>query len=216
MVECYSCSDYRLLLPIWDMRIGSFDTGSDCLTCLSWAHVHSKCPEDVQLRKLCLKVNTRISTSYILSMVCSFMLALGLVSTRYSQITYTPTVLSQVMSSTSAPTILETITPTDRARDSLVITHFDDDPFMIVRQAYTPIATDIESEPLEDPIETKETQPLSLRVAPLSPDYTLASPNYTPNTPHSKKELEPIEASEIRIASPSDSTSPLSLDHPLT
>ncbi|GJX07709.1 hypothetical protein Tco_0195641 [Tanacetum coccineum] len=71
------------VVKIWDMRIGSFDTGSDCLTCLSWAHVHSKCPEDVQLRILCLKVNTRISTS-ILSLVCSFMLALGLVSTRYS------------------------------------------------------------------------------------------------------------------------------------
>ncbi|GKD27641.1 hypothetical protein Tco_1233855, partial [Tanacetum coccineum] len=84
----------------------------------------------------------------------------------------------------SAPTILETITPTDRARDSPVITPFHDDPYMLVRQAYTPIATDIESEPLEDPIKTEETQPLSPRTAPLSPDYNPPSPNYTPDRPH--------------------------------
>ncbi|GKB42168.1 hypothetical protein Tco_0887110 [Tanacetum coccineum] len=63
MVECYSCSDCRLLLLIWDMRIGSFDMGSDCLTCLSWAHVHSKCPEDVQLRILCTLIARNIDAS---------------------------------------------------------------------------------------------------------------------------------------------------------
>ncbi|GJX99711.1 hypothetical protein Tco_0356730, partial [Tanacetum coccineum] len=31
-------------------RIWSFDTRSECLTLLSWAHIHLKCPEDVQLR----------------------------------------------------------------------------------------------------------------------------------------------------------------------
>ncbi|GJS26948.1 hypothetical protein Tco_0487568 [Tanacetum coccineum] len=83
-------------------------------------------------------------------------------------------------------------------------------------QAYTPVVTDIKSEPLEDHIETEETQPLSPRIAPLSPDYTLDSPDYTPDTPHSDEESEPIKASETRTASPSDSTSPLSPDHPLT
>ncbi|GKA69379.1 hypothetical protein Tco_0775443, partial [Tanacetum coccineum] len=107
--------------------------------------------------------------------------------------------------SSPAHTVPETITPTDRARDSLVITPLHDDPYILVRQAYTPIATDIKSEPLEDPIETEETQPLSPRTAPLSPDYTLASSDYTPNTPHSDEESKPMEASETRTASPSDS-----------
>ncbi|GJR93286.1 hypothetical protein Tco_0265460 [Tanacetum coccineum] len=114
------------------------------------------------------------------------------------------------MSSLSAPISLEATTPIDRARDFLVITLINDDPYVLVRQAYTPIATDIESEPFE------ETQPLSPRAAPLSPDYTPASLDYTPNTPHSDKESEPIEASETSTASPSDSTLPLSPDHPLT
>ncbi|GKC99414.1 hypothetical protein Tco_1169689, partial [Tanacetum coccineum] len=115
-----------------------------------------------------------------------------------------------------AHTVPKIFTPIDRARDSPVITPFHDDPYVLVRQAYTPIATDIESEPFEDPIETKKTQPLSPRAAPLSHDYTPTSPDYTHNTPRSDKDLEPIEASEIRTASPSGSTSPLSPDHPLT
>ncbi|GKE24956.1 hypothetical protein Tco_1436468 [Tanacetum coccineum] len=108
-------------------------------------------------------------------------------------------------------TVLETISPTDRAKDSPVITPLHDDPYMLVRQAYAPIATDIESEPFEDPIETEETQPLSHRAAPLSLDYTSASPDYTPDTPYSDEGLEPIKASETRTASLSGSTSPLSL-----
>ncbi|GKE65738.1 hypothetical protein Tco_1519899 [Tanacetum coccineum] len=120
------------------------------------------------------------------------------------------------MFSPSALTIPETITPTDRVRDSPVITPFHNDPYMLVRQAYTPVATYIESEPLEDPIKTKETQPLTPRTTPLSPDYTLASPYYTLDTPHSNEELEPIDAFETRTASPLDSTLPLSPVHPLT
>ncbi|GJY36676.1 hypothetical protein Tco_0422054 [Tanacetum coccineum] len=120
------------------------------------------------------------------------------------------------MSSPSAPTVPETIPATDRARDSPVITSLHDDPYMLVRQAYTPISIDIESEPFEDPIETEETQSLSPRAAPISPDYTPTSPYYTPDTPHADEESEPMEASETRTASPSDSTSPLSLNHPLT
>ncbi|GKD73287.1 hypothetical protein Tco_1331569 [Tanacetum coccineum] len=120
------------------------------------------------------------------------------------------------MSTPSTSTVPETIPPTDRARDSSVITPLHDDPYMLVRQAYTPIATYIESEPFEDPIKTEEAQPLSPRAAPLSLDYTPASPDYTPNTPHTDEESKPMEASETRTASPSDSTSPLSPDHPLT
>ncbi|GKA37746.1 hypothetical protein Tco_0724311 [Tanacetum coccineum] len=120
------------------------------------------------------------------------------------------------MSSSSAHTVPETITPTDRVRDSPMITPFHDDLYMLVRQAYTPDATDTEFEPLEDPIETEETQPLSPRTTPLAPDYTLASPDYTPDTPYLDEESGPIEAPETTTASPSDSTSPLSPDHPLT
>ncbi|GKD85069.1 hypothetical protein Tco_1356223, partial [Tanacetum coccineum] len=110
----------------------------------------------------------------------------------------------------SAYTALETTIPIDRSRDTSVITPFHDDPYVLVRQAYTPIATDIESEPFE------EIQPLSSRAAPLSPDYTSASPYYTSDTSHSDGESEPMEASKTRTASPSDSTLPLSPDHPLT
>ncbi|GKB61996.1 hypothetical protein Tco_0918182 [Tanacetum coccineum] len=120
------------------------------------------------------------------------------------------------MSSPSAHIVPETITPTDRAKDSPLITPLYDYPYMLVRQAYTPIAMDIESEPFEDPIKTEETQPPPSRAAPLSPDYIPASSDYTPDTPHTNEESEPIEASETRTASPSDSTSPLSPDHPLT
>ncbi|GJY66970.1 hypothetical protein Tco_0469208 [Tanacetum coccineum] len=72
------------------------------------------------------------------------------------------------------------------------------------------------SEPFEDPFKTEETQVLSPRAAPLSLDYTLASPDCTPDTPHLDEESEPMEASETKTASPSDSTLPLSPNHPLT
>ncbi|GJY54880.1 hypothetical protein Tco_0446544, partial [Tanacetum coccineum] len=83
-------------------------------------------------------------------------------------------------------------------------------------QAHTPIAIDLDSEPFEDPIETEETQPLSPRVAPLSPDYTSGFLDYTPDTPYSDEDSKPMEESETRTASPSGSTSPLSPDHLLT
>nr|GEV88469.1 hypothetical protein [Tanacetum cinerariifolium] len=62
-----------------------------------------------------------------------------------------------------------------------MITPFHDDPYMIVRQAYTSIATNIESEPLEDPIEIEETQLLCL-----------------------DEDSEPMKVSKTRTASPSD------------
>ncbi|GJU33915.1 hypothetical protein Tco_1182269 [Tanacetum coccineum] len=102
------------------------------------------------------------------------------------------------------------------ARDSPVITTLHDDPYMLVRQAYTPIAMDTKSKPLEDPIETEETQPPFCRAAPFSPNYILASLDYTLDTPHSNEDSEPIAAAQTRTASPSDSISPLSPDHLLT
>ncbi|GJU84005.1 hypothetical protein Tco_1291551 [Tanacetum coccineum] len=120
------------------------------------------------------------------------------------------------MFSPLAHTVPETIIPTNKVRDSPVITPFHDDHYMLVRQTYTPVATNTEFESLKDPIETEETQTLSPRTTPLSPDYTPASPNYTIDTPHSDAESKPIEAPETRIASPSDSTLPLPPDHLLT
>ncbi|GJX58448.1 hypothetical protein Tco_0289838 [Tanacetum coccineum] len=87
---------------------------------------------------------------------------------------------------------------------------------MLVRQAYTSTITDTESEPFKDPIETEKPQSL------LIPSLPTPLLDYTPATPHLSEESEPMEASETRIASPhsttslSDSTSPLSPDHPLT
>ncbi|GKB01771.1 hypothetical protein Tco_0829815 [Tanacetum coccineum] len=60
-----------------------------------------------------------------------------------------------------------------------------------------------------DPIETEDHQSLPISSAPIP------SPDYTPATPHSDEESEPMEAFETRIALPSNSTSPLSPDHPL-
>ncbi|GKD35296.1 hypothetical protein Tco_1250805 [Tanacetum coccineum] len=120
------------------------------------------------------------------------------------------------MSSPSAHTVPATITPTERAKDSPMITPLHDDPYMLVRQAYIPIATDIESGPFEDPIKIGETQPPPSKAAPLSPNYIPASSDYTLDTPHTNEESKPMEASKTRTASPSDSTSLLSPDHPLT
>ncbi|GJW36130.1 hypothetical protein Tco_0059050 [Tanacetum coccineum] len=92
------------------------------------------------------------------------------------------------MSSPSSHIVPETITPTDRTRDSLVITPLHDDPYMLVRQAYIPIPINTKFDPFEDLIETKETQPLSPRAAPLSPDYTPASLDYTSDIPHTDKD----------------------------
>ncbi|GJS52405.1 uncharacterized protein Tco_0625767 [Tanacetum coccineum] len=79
-----------------------------------------------------------------------------------------------------------------------------DDPYLIVGQAHTPTAIDIESEPEEAPSETEELQPLAARILPLTDD-----------------EFEASDLSNTRITSshsitPSDSTTSLSPDHPLT
>ncbi|GKG11093.1 hypothetical protein Tco_0342493, partial [Tanacetum coccineum] len=72
------------------------------------------------------------------------------------------------------------------------------DPYEAIRQAYL-VRTDTESEPFEGVVE-----------APKSP-YTIASP--TPPTCH-VEESEGFDKSCVRSTS-SDSTAPLSSDHPL-
>ncbi|GJT02780.1 hypothetical protein Tco_0823949 [Tanacetum coccineum] len=112
--------------------------------------------------------------------------------------------------SSPAYTDTETISLTDGVRSSLVPTPIHDDPYMLVRHAYTSTITYTKFEPFEDPIETEEPQSLPITSAPIP------SPNYTPATPHLDEELEPMEASETRTTSPSDTTSPLSPNHLLT
>ncbi|GKD80075.1 ubiquitin, partial [Tanacetum coccineum] len=65
-MECNNCkcgNKNGLIIPYTTIDEGSFDTGSDCHTCLSWAHVHSKCPEDVQLGILCTLIARNIDAS---------------------------------------------------------------------------------------------------------------------------------------------------------
>ncbi|GKE50969.1 hypothetical protein Tco_1486125 [Tanacetum coccineum] len=49
------------------------------------------------------------------------------------------------MSSPPAPTDSETISPTDGARGSPVFTPFPDDPYMLVRHAYSPTTPDTDT-----------------------------------------------------------------------
>ncbi|GKG06508.1 hypothetical protein Tco_0329477, partial [Tanacetum coccineum] len=65
------------------------------------------------------------------------------------------------MSSSSAPTDTNTITSTDGARGSPVFTPSPDNPYMLVRQAYSPTTPDTKSEQLEALLKTEEPQPLS-------------------------------------------------------
>ncbi|GJW98391.1 hypothetical protein Tco_0180199 [Tanacetum coccineum] len=98
-------------------------------------------------------------------------------------------------------------TQADGAQSSRVPVPLPDDPYEAIRQAYL-VGTDTESEPIEDPIKTK---------APESP-HTVASPtslpDSTPPTCHDE-ESGSSDTSGARSTS-SDSTAPLSLDHPLT
>ncbi|GJT57359.1 hypothetical protein Tco_0992413 [Tanacetum coccineum] len=125
------------------------------------------------------------------------------------------------MSSPPTSTDTKTISSISGARGSPVFTPSPDDPYMLVRHAYSRTAPDTEFEPLEAPSETEEPQPLSSTSAPPSPDYTPASPNYTPATPHTNDESKPFETSETRVTSPhsttppTDSTSSLSPQRPL-
>nr|GEY15796.1 hypothetical protein [Tanacetum cinerariifolium] len=95
------------------------------------------------------------------------------------------------------------------------------DHYLIVGQAYTPAAIDTESKPEESPSKTEEFQPLAIRTAPLSSDHTLTSSDLTPVSPLTDKEFEASELTDTRITpshstAPSDSTTLLFPDHPLT
>ncbi|GJU72979.1 hypothetical protein Tco_1264384 [Tanacetum coccineum] len=93
---------------------------------------------------------------------------------------------------------LEISTQADGAQSSRVPVPLPDDPYEAIRQAYL-VGTDTESEPFEDPVETKTPESL---------------PNSTPPTCH-VEESEGSDTSGARFTS-SDSTAPLSPDHPLT
>nr|GEV19667.1 hypothetical protein [Tanacetum cinerariifolium] len=107
------------------------------------------------------------------------------------------------ISSSLAPTDTKTIPFASRVRGSLVPTPFPDEPFL-VRHAYSTIAADTQSEPFEDLSESEEPQPLSFTPTPLSPDYT-------PATPRTTDESEPIKTSKTRITSPHSPTPPTNL-----
>ncbi|GJT09469.1 hypothetical protein Tco_0856511 [Tanacetum coccineum] len=107
--------------------------------------------------------------------------------------------------STPAHFDLEIFPQTDRTQSSRVPIPLSDDLYMAVWQSHL-ADTDIESRPLEDLRETEISQLL------------LSEPE---NAPSETKEFEAFESSDTRITSSyssasSDSTAPLSPDHPLT
>ncbi|GJT87442.1 hypothetical protein Tco_1069159 [Tanacetum coccineum] len=143
--------------------------------------------------------------------------------------------------STSAHIDSEIISQTDRARSSRVPIPLPDDPYMIpqplpiasspipppydpyliVGQAHTPATIDTESEPEETPSETEEFQPLAARTSLPSSDHTPTSSDPTLVSPLTNEEFEASKPSDTRITSShsiasSNSTTPLSPDHPLT
>ncbi|GKE21156.1 hypothetical protein Tco_1432668 [Tanacetum coccineum] len=101
----------------------------------------------------------------------------------------------------------EISTQADGAQSSRVPIPLLEDPYEAIRKAYL-VETDTESEPFEGPVETK---------TPESP-HTIASltslPDSTPPACH-VEESEDSDTSGARSTS-SDSTAPLSPDHPLT
>nr|GEX25494.1 reverse transcriptase domain-containing protein [Tanacetum cinerariifolium] len=101
----------------------------------------------------------------------------------------------------------EIFTQADGAQSSRVPVPLPEDPYKAIRQAYL-VGTDTESEPFEDPVETE---------TPKSP-HTVASPtsllDSTPPTCR-VKESKGSDTSGARSTS-SNSTAPLSPDHPLT
>ncbi|GJW31727.1 hypothetical protein Tco_0051759 [Tanacetum coccineum] len=127
----------------------------------------------------------------------------------------------------------EIISQSVGAQSSRVPTLLPDDPYVTVRQAHL-VDTDTESGPAEDLRETKVPQPLLVVPSPvLSPDdlHLTIGQDHTPATvdtesepeeaPSETKEFEASKPSDTRITSShssasSDSTAPLSPDHPLT
>ncbi|GJU99912.1 hypothetical protein Tco_1329183 [Tanacetum coccineum] len=104
----------------------------------------------------------------------------------------------------STPTYVdsETITQAEEPLNFPVPVPLPDDPYVVVRQAQL-VDTDTESEPEEAPLEAEESQALGSRVPLMSEEFEASEPSGTRTI------------SSYSSAS-SDSTAPLSPDHPLT
>ncbi|GJU88678.1 hypothetical protein Tco_1301101 [Tanacetum coccineum] len=127
----------------------------------------------------------------------------------------------------------EIISQTVGAQSSRVLTPLPDDPYVTVRQAHL-VDMDIESGPLEDLRETEIPQPLLVVPSPvpsLDDLHLTVGQAHTPVTvdtesepeeaPSEPEEYEASKQSDTRITTShstasSDSTAPLSPDHPLT
>ncbi|GJY22807.1 hypothetical protein Tco_0396465 [Tanacetum coccineum] len=101
----------------------------------------------------------------------------------------------------------EISTQADGAQSSRVPVPLYEDPYEVIRQAYL-VETDTESEPFEDPVETKIPESPHIVASPTS------LPDSTPPTCHAE-ESEDSDTSSVRSTS-SDSPAPLSTDHSLT
>ncbi|GJS17440.1 hypothetical protein Tco_0411912 [Tanacetum coccineum] len=104
----------------------------------------------------------------------------------------------------STPTYVdsETITQADGAQSSRVPVPLPDDPYVAVRQTQL-VNTDTESDPEEAPSKAEELQSLGSRVPLMGEEFEAVEPSGTRNdSSHS--------------SASSDSTAPLSPDHPLT
>ncbi|GJZ07966.1 hypothetical protein Tco_0542249 [Tanacetum coccineum] len=109
--------------------------------------------------------------------------------------------LSHVMS-TPAYVDSETITQANRTQSSRVPVPLLDDPYVAVRQAQL-VDTDTESDLEKAPLEAEESQPLGSRVPLVSEEFETFEPLGT-------------RTGSSHSSASSDSTTPLSPDHPLT
>ncbi|GJW81139.1 acidic mammalian chitinase-like protein [Tanacetum coccineum] len=104
--------------------------------------------------------------------------------------------------STPAYVDSKTITPADKAQSSRVLVPLPDDPYIAVRQARL-VDTYTELDLEEAPSEAEESQPLGSRVPLMSEEFEASEPSGT----RTVSSYSPVS---------SDSTAPLSTDHPLT
>ncbi|GJW30944.1 hypothetical protein Tco_0047819 [Tanacetum coccineum] len=116
---------------------------------------------------------------------------LGCALSRYVEVMSTPAYVDS-----------ETITQADGAQSSRVPVPLPDDPYVAVRHAQL-VDTDTESDPEEAPSEAEESQPLGSRVPLMSEEFEASEPSGT----RTVSSYSPVS---------SDSTAPLSPDHPLT
>ncbi|GJV86429.1 hypothetical protein Tco_1530367 [Tanacetum coccineum] len=127
----------------------------------------------------------------------------------------------------------EIISQTVRAQSSRVPNLLPDDPYVVVRQAHL-VYMDTESRPIEDLRETEVPRPLLVVPSPVSSLddlHLIVGQAHTPTTvdtdseledaPSKTEEFKAFDPSDTRITSShslasSDSTAPLSHDHPFT